>query len=496
MKKLFNLLVFLAFMNVSVMALNVFQPDNISKFETRYMQIHDQYKQSLDPVSFMNINNQRNVRDGFVLLIDVATNFPVSGDPIRYIYEYTPEGYKQNTLVKVLNNGNWEIDSYEICTFDINGNILTSFWRIWDNGSLKNDTYITYSYNENSDMLTYLNQTWTNNSWNNVSQGTYVYNSSGKVVSFLSNVYEDNNWINNSFEVYTYDEFNNMITAVGSIWENNNWVSDRQHTYTYDDNSNLITGLTEMWDETSWVNFYMETYTYNVANKRETYVGELWSNDAWSNINNITYTYDELYFLTMIVEQIWDNNSWLNTNREQYFYETYGGLETVLIEIWDTDVWVNSTLSQNTYDDYGNTTNGEFFNWIDDNWGHTIDGIIRIYYDYSLNIAYFTGYLTEVTYSSIYVDVDEKPSKINSFTCKPNPAKFTTTITTNLKNQSNTEINLYTSTGEKVKNIFSGPLDGGIHSFKILTKSLPTGMYVATIVTNNTTKSLKLIITK
>jgi len=85
---------------------------------------------------------------------------------MKYFYEYTPEGYKQNTLVKVLNNGNWEIDSYEICTFDIDGNILTSLWKIWVDGSLENDTYTTYSY-DNGNILTYLNQDWDNN-WDSI----------------------------------------------------------------------------------------------------------------------------------------------------------------------------------------------------------------------------------------------------------------------------------------------------------------------------------------
>lgn len=456
-----------------------------SNFETRYMQTHEKYKQSLDPVSYINI--EKNVRDGYVFMMDVATNYPVSDNPMKYFYEYTPEGYKQNTLVKVLNNGNWEIDSYEICTFDIDGNILTSLWKIWVDGSLENDTYTTYSY-DNGNILTYLNQDWDNN-WDSISRGTYIYNSSGKVLSFLSEVWE-NNWINNSFETYTYDEFGNMITAVGSMWENGNWVSDRQHTYTYDDN-NLIMGITEIWDET-WINFYKETYTYNIANKRDTFVGEYWISDIWVYSNNITYSYDELYFLSMTVEQIWDND-WVNTNREQYFYETYGGLETMLSEIWDI-TWVNSTLLQNTYDDYGNTTDGEFFNWIDDNWDHTIDGVIKIYYNYSLNIEYFTGYLTEVTYSSIYVDVDENIID-NSFTCNPNPAKYTTIITTNLKSQSNTEIDLYSYTGEKVQNIFSGPLVG-IHSFEISVQNLPVEMYIVRMITNNKIKSLKLIIVK
>lgn len=135
-----------------------------SNFETRYMQTHEKYKQSLDPVSYINI--EKNVRDGYVFMMDVATNYPVSDNPMKYFYEYTPEGYKQNTLVKVLNNGNWEIDSYEICTFDIDGNILTSLWKIWVDGSLENDTYTTYSY-DNGNILTYLNQDWDNN-WDSI----------------------------------------------------------------------------------------------------------------------------------------------------------------------------------------------------------------------------------------------------------------------------------------------------------------------------------------
>ena len=59
-----------------------------SNFETRYMQTHEKYKQSLDPVSYINI--EKNVRDGYVFMMDVATNYPVSDNPMKYFYEYTP----------------------------------------------------------------------------------------------------------------------------------------------------------------------------------------------------------------------------------------------------------------------------------------------------------------------------------------------------------------------------------------------------------------------
>ncbi len=466
------------------------------QFESKYMLVHDQYKQKLDPVSKIYTTNITSRDNDWLYLLNVATNYPVFGNPKQYIYTYSLDGFKESTLVKEFNGGIWNIHSFETCSYDTVGNILTSQWRTWQDGTLKNSSNEIFTYNANSQILTYIQQAWENSSWLNVNRGTYIYNGNADILSVLIEEWDGVEWINSSFEVYTYDASGNLVTAVGSVWAlGTYWLTERQLSYSYDANGNMISGLTEMWMDTIWTNYYQESYTYNTANNRVTFNDAFWENNTWVNNSRIDYSYDVLGFLTTSVTQNWNNSNWVNQLKEQYYYNMYGSVETVITDVWDTDAWVSSTLLQYTFDQYGNATNGEFFNWVDGDWGHTLDGLIRIYYNLNLNVAYFTGYLTEVSYISLLVDVDEVENKnVTGFTCLPNPASTSTIISTNLVSGSAINISIYNISGKKIQTIYNGELGAGNHNFNVKTESLSAGVYIAKLVTKSTTKSLKIII--
>ncbi len=324
-----------------------------------------------------------------------------------------------------------------------------------------------------------------------------MFNTDNKLLSYTNEIWDGSDWINNTFELYTYDEFSNMVTAVGSVWLDNAWVTDTQNSYTYDDNSNMIEGLTEKWQNGDWVNFYKETYTYSTANERLTFVAETWDSLEWVNNNNISYTYDELGFLTQAVAQIWADSNWVNNTNEEYVYANYGGYESVITQSWDSTMWVNATMMLNTYDEFGNTTNCEFFNWINNDWNHTLDGVLDVFYDYSNELAYYTGYLADVSYKSIIVGINEVAiGSINSFTCNPNPATGSTVITTHMLANAVADINLYDCNGRKVQAVFNGMLAAGNYNFTVVTQQLTPGIYVVVMAVANDTQYFKLIINR
>ncbi len=473
--------------------------DSQSIFDNNYMQVHDEYKLSLDPLNYIYNTDNRNIDDDYLLFLkDVVVVNSVFSDPKRYIYTYTNDNFLDNTLIQENNNGNWEIVSLESFTYDTSGNVLTSQLRVWENGSLENLSRNTYIYNVNNNVETYNTELWIGNTWTNSDRGTYNYNSSGYVLSFLTEKWENSMWENNTYEVYTYDEMGHLLTASGSVWMGNGWASDRRHSYTYDASGNLTIGLSEIFvGDTIWDNLYKENYTYNGANNRLTFLGENWEAGAWVNNLNYTYAYDGLGFLSNLISQIWDNSAWVNQLQEDYYYNDFGGIETVFSQAWESGTWVNSSNSQNDYDEFGNTTKGQFFNWVDGNWGHTLDGVLKVYYNYSIDLTFFTGYLAEISYISILVGEKElQKSSFNSFVCHPNPVSSNSTLSVTVSDDTDAEINIYNIAGNKVQTIYKGAIKKGKHSFIISSGNLSAGMYIAKFISENTSESIKIIISK
>ena len=425
-----------------------------AKLDMQYMHIHDQYKMKLDPKNYDYSENQRNVDNDYLLfLMDVAVINSVFSNPKRHIYTYTPDNnYLDNTLTQEEINGNWEILSIESFTYDTVGNVLTSQLRVWDGSNLENVSRSTFAYNASNNIDTFYTELWINNSWTNSDRGTYEYNTSGNVLSYLTENWENNDWEYNTNEIYTYDSQGHLLTAEGSIWMGNGWATDRRHNYTYDSGGNLTEGLSEIYvGDTAWANLYKETYTYNGANNRLTFLGQNWE-AGWVNNLNYMYSYDGLGFLSNMIIQMWESGDWLNQIQEDYYYNDFGGIETVYTQVWETGSWVNSTNSQNTYDQHGNTTKGQFFDWEDGNWGHTFDGVIKAYYNYSLDVNYFTGYLADISYVSIIVGENEiEENKASKFACHPNPISNRSTLSVTVGNDSDTEIGIYNIAGKKIQ---------------------------------------------
>lgn len=85
---------------------------------------------------------------------------------------------------------------------------------------------------------------------------------------------------------------------------------------------------------------------------------------------------------------------------------------------------------------------------------------------------------------------------IESIHVYPNPASQNVVVNFNTISGGNVEVAIVDVTGKVVKNVFNGEQAKGEHTFNVDVRDLSQGIYVVTVKTNNTVKSLKLSVIK
>ena len=78
----------------------------------------------------------------------------------------------------------------------------------------------------------------------------------------------------------------------------------------------------------------------------------------------------------------------------------------------------------------------------------------------------------------------------------PNPVNKIATIDVNLNEAAKVEIIIYDITGKIAANVFTGQMNSGINTFKIDASNLPSGIYYTTVSSENSKKTLKMVVIK
>ena len=437
----------------------------------------------------------------FTYHIDTAVVYSNDVNPQRFIYFYDSAGNKTTSFIELTANGNWNYVSMDTATYDSVGNQLTLLSKIWSNDSWVNASLSVLTYAVNHNIITQVNKVWTNNSWEptDSSHNTYDFNGN-KVASFLAN-WNDSTWVSNSFNLYSYDSVGNLKLSLTELWHDSLWLDNQRINYAYDSASNLINGLIQNWGDTSWVNLYQESYKYDSARNRISYTGEIWNDSVWVNDQHYTYTYNKFNQLEAGIGENWIDSTgvWDNFEKGQYTYDSYGGIETYLYQQWKTDtIWGNVSLSQYNYDSVGNAYVGNYY--VADStgsWTQNNDGVLQIFYNYGSALAYFTGYQVIIKYNApLSTGVGDVKDFVLQYRFAPNPAVNHTTIHLGVDSRERVRVNLYSLTGEKLATIFQGELKKGTYRFEISTAQLPSGVYLATLLSGKYTKTIKLVVRK
>jgi len=105
------------------------------------------------------------------------------------------------------------------------------------------------------------------------------------------------------------------------------------------------------------------------------------------------------------------------------------------------------------------------------------------------NITFSTKSLTSVFN-------DNTPKDYELISCYPNPFNPSTTIQFQIKDDSKVSIKIYDIIGNEITTLVNKFVKAGIHKSTFNAGNLPSGIYFSQIVTNNETKTIKLLLTK
>lgn len=460
------------------------------------------FRAGLQWQKFINPRHKEKSTNGFTYHIDTAVVYSNGVNPQRFIYFYDSAGNKTASYIELTANGNWNYVSMDTATYDSVGNRLTLLSKTWADGNWVNTSLYASTYAVNHNVVSQVGKEWINASWVQTDSSHFIYDFNGNKVASFRATWNDSVWISNSFNLYSYDSLGNLKLSLNELWNDSLWMDNRRVNYTYDSASNLIHGLIQNWGDTAWVNLYQESYLYDSVRNRLSYTGEIWDDSVWVNDQHYTYTYNTFSQLETGIGENWiDSTSvWNNFEKGQYTYNIYSEIETYLYQQWKSDtVWGNVSLSQYNYDSIGNAYLGNYYSWdTTGNLSQYSDGVLQIFYNYSSAVAYFTGYQVEVKYNApLSTGIKEKAEDfVSQYNCFPNPASDRMTIQLGLKQGEYVNLNLYGLTGNKISTIYEGRLSNGLHSFEIPISQLPSGIYLASLLSGRYAKTIKLVVKK
>jgi hypothetical protein len=107
------------------------------------------------------------------------------------------------------NNGNWQINSRDSFSYNLNNQWTNFLFQVWNGSNWTNSWQYVYSYDPNFNNTSMLFQTWTNNNWTNNTKYDYTYDMNNACTSFVSRTW--NNAWNNMDSTHYYYHFSTGV---------------------------------------------------------------------------------------------------------------------------------------------------------------------------------------------------------------------------------------------------------------------------------------------
>jgi len=114
----------------------------------------------------------------------------------------------------------------------------------------------------------------------------------------------------------------------------------------------------------------------------------------------------------------------------------------------------------------------------------------------SSSVAATGASFTDNKFGNMVAGITGGENKISGINLYPNPITNEATVDVNLNEASKIAITVYDISGKVIANIFSGEMNSGSNTIKIDTSNLPSGIYYASIISENSKKNLKMVVIK
>ncbi len=427
-------------------------------------------------------------------VMDTAVIFSLGNPPQRQIFDYSESGYNLEFLVQNYENNIWVNNLIETSTFDIDGNKLTSLWKVWNNGIWVNEQTETNTY-ANSKLLESVRQKWIMNQWVNSEKETFQYDSFGNMISYTSEYWLAVSWVYKDHELYTYDNLGNILTRFVEKWDNGGWQSMARYSYDYNQLGDRVFELAEEWVSGGWKNSSKGSYVYDAQSYLKTYQVEVWLNGWWQYDTRHSFTYDSSGRLVTETIENFINGSWNNSKRDNYSYNFFNEVQSLLIEEWDNGAWRNVSLSAYDYDASGNAESGRYYVWDGSTWNQTEDGNLTISYDFGSDYKIFTAIEVKAHYKSVNSGINFiSDHGLTRFQCQPNPANDYFDVVLDLSESMFANLVVIDLQGKVIQTIFNGEFHKGVNVIEVKSAAMPAGVYLVTLNSNDRIAVTKLII--
>jgi hypothetical protein len=95
---------------------------------------------------------------------------------------------------------------------------------------------------------------------------------------------------------------------------------------------------------------------------------------------------------------------------------------------------------------------------------------------------------------NVTVGIEDMTPAIANVLAFPNPFSTETTIQVTLNERTNMNVAVFNMEGKMVANLYNGKATDGVHTLKFNAEGQPTGLYFARIVTDKSTRTVKLVV--
>lgn len=405
------------------------------------------------------------------------------------------------------------LDSMVGNSFDKNGNTITSRGLFTYNNAGKMTLRITY------------NRDATSSNWVYDNKGEFAYDASGNMT--LEAYYHwdttANTWIPDIKNDYTYNADSRMISDKGSIGSQDQWVSSYNTEYVYDQQGNKTTDLVYWLNSTeNFRNCYKSEYIYNEFNAVSSCLnGYSFEPGSWTNQSKTDYMYDNHRNDTTEIESAWDysNLSWklISKTSNVLSYDQNGKISSKTstnsrVE-YTTGLLVISIKTEYLFDSNGNILTRVNYNW--DATTNSLKNNMKdeFQYDYAYSVS-------DILSGNVFDDFENK-DKIDKYKLSfgfgsdwsvygdMNFFYSSQEINTSTKNPMTGKVNLFpnpagssfqingiegsysvTLTDLNGKALFTKHVTGNEN---IDVNTLPIGMYIVRMITNNGTIERKIV---
>jgi hypothetical protein len=332
-----------------------------------------------------------------------------------------------------------------------------------------------YNNDDISNVLTLelTKQEWSGSEWFNTDLLSYVFVNSNAVSLERVDYTESppqRTLTNLTWDIESDLEYPSNLTV--STFQNDQWVEYQRETYLCSNNGVLQKRFQESREiyTTEWIPAIIDSCTLETDNHLSTLLRKqyqtstnTWTDkrefqltwngdniqqiiqrdyfDGWQNTFKLVYLYDDLGIRTGTMSYVWGTTNWNSDSRDTYTY-SHGKIATVLFEIRTNNTWVPYYLTTFSYNE-----------------GMLTEMLTQSFYNNMWNNSYrdVSTYTTPVNDD---IAVSAK-LQLNAF---PNPFNPSTSISYNLPQKDQIELNIYNIRGQLIKQLVNVFQEAGLHS--------------------------------